>query len=317
MWSQMRVQGLLVVLCLTVAASASFGATNTVYYFLQTDISARPGALAGSFLAVSDDPTSLFYNPAGLGTLSSTRLSASFFKNLLDVNAGSIVYGQSFGDIGTIGAGVVYENYGSFQETDEVGNVIGSFTASELAFDVGYSNALDENLYYGIGLKFIYSSLAGYASTAIAGDAGLYYVIPESRIAFGFSIRNAGAQTSTYLGVKEPLPLDIGVGMSVVPKGLPLLLNIGFHKLNQDVNTFGERFRSFTVGGEFTLSKVLQLRVGYDNEKRRDLAIGSTTGLTGFSVGLGINVETYRIDYALSSLGNIASLHRISVSMSL
>lgn len=312
----MRVQSLFLVVCLALPTSA-YSATNTVFNFLRSDISARPGALAGSFFAISDDPATLFYNPASLGTLTAPRISASFFKNILDVNAGSLVYGASYGDIGTFGVGVVYQNYGSFTETDEVGNIVGSFTASDLAFDIGYSNTLDVNLYYGIAVKFIYSSLAGATSTAVAGDAGLFYTIPESRVAVGVSIRNAGAQLSTYLGTKEPLPLDIGVGVAVVPKGLPLLLNVGFHKLNQDVSTFGERFRSFTIGGEFTLSKVLQLRFGYDNEQRRDLVLGSTSGLTGFSIGLGINVDTYRVDYALSSLGNIGSLHRVSVSMSL
>ncbi|HTY02061.1 MAG TPA: type IX secretion system protein PorQ [Bacteroidota bacterium] len=300
---------------LSLPSVSALGATNTVYDFLRSDVGARPGALAGSFIAVADDPASLFYNPAALGTLSSARLSASFFKNLLDVNAGSLVYGQSIGDLGTFGAGVIYQNYGSFNETDEVGNVLGTFTASDLALEVGYANTLDENLYYGVGVKFIYSSLAGTSSTAIAGDAGLFYMIPESRLTFGFSIRNAGSQLSTYLGVREDLPLDVSVGASIVPKGLPLLLNVGLHKLNQDVNTFAERFRSFTIGGEFTLSRVLQLRVGYDNEQRRDLVLGSTSGLTGFSIGLGINVDRYRVDYALSSLGNIGSLHRVSISI--
>ncbi len=313
-WSIMRARYAVVFLWLPLLSATAFPATNTVFNFLRSDMSARPAALAGSFFAISDDPTTLFYNPAALGTLTAPRLSAGFFKNLLDVNAGSIVYGQSFDDIGTFGAGVIYQNYGSFTETDDVGNAIGSFNASDLAFVVGYANTLENNLYYGVGLKFIYSSLAGASSSALVGDVGIYYAIPESRFAVGVSIRNAGKQLSTYLGTHEDLPLDVAVGASIVPKGLPLLLNVGFHKLNQDVNTFAERLRSFTVGGEFTLSRVLQLRIGYDNEQRRDLVLGSTSGLTGFSIGTGINIDRYRIDYALSSLGNIGSLHRVSVS---
>jgi hypothetical protein len=310
----MRARIVLTFLSLSLLAATALSATNTVFNFLRTDMSARPAALAGSFFAISDDPTTLFYNPASLGTLTAPRLSASFFKNLLDVNAGSVVYGQSFDAVGTFAAGVIYENYGSFTETDEVGNALGSFTASDVAVVVGYANALDNNLYYGVGVKFIYSSLAGASSSALVGDVGIYYTIPESRFAVGFSIRNAGRQLSTYLGTQEDLPLDVGIGLSIVPKGLPLLLNVGFRKLNQDVNTFAEHLRSFAVGGEFTLSRVLQLRIGYDNEQRRDLALGTTPGLTGFSIGTGITVDRYRIDYALSSLGNIGSLHRISVS---
>ena len=49
---------------------------------------------------------------------------------------------------------------------------------------------------------------------------------------------------------------------------LPLLLNVAFHNLNQDVERFGDRFRSFSIGGEFTVSRVLQLRVGYNSAAR-------------------------------------------------
>ena len=307
-------------LCALVALSgfvstASAGGTNTAFDFLRNDVSARPAALAGSFVSVMNDPTTLFYNPATLGTLDKPAGSVGFFKYLLDINSGYVAYGQSFEDIGWFGAGIIYTNYGSFTEMDELGNASGNtFGASDLTLSVGYSNLLEENLYYGAALKFVYSSIATYSSTALAGDLGLLYVLPENRITLGISIRNIGAQLSTYMGVREDLPLDLTVGGSVVPKGLPLLLNVNVHRLNDATDTFGQRFNAFTVGGEFTLSKVLQLRFGYDNARRQDLKIGTTSGLAGFSAGLGVSVKEYRFDYAISSLGKIGELHRISVS---
>ena len=88
---------------------------------------------------------------------------------------------------------------------------------------------------------------------------------------------------------------------------------MNFHKLNESAGKLSDRFRAFTVGGEFTLSRVLQLRFGYNNEQRKDLQIESTSGLAGFSAGVGILISDYRVDYALSSLGKIGSLHRISL----
>jgi hypothetical protein len=164
-----------------------------------------------------------------------------------------------------------------------------------------------------VSAKFIYSSIAGYNSTGIAGDLGILYTVPESRFTFGASIRNIGAQLTSYISTKEDLPLDVIVGASVVPRGLPLLLNLNFHKLNEDVDTFADRFKSFSVGGEFTLSKVMLFRFGYNNEQRKELKIGTSAGLAGFSGGLGLTVKNYKVDYALSSLGKIGSLHRISI----
>jgi len=304
----------LTVLLLAAGITASAQSSNTVYDFLRNDVGARAAAMAGSFVTVTDDPNALFYNPASLGTLQSAKGSVGFFKHLLDINAGYISYGQSFEDIGEFAAGAIYTNYGSFTETDAVGNTIGSFTASDLAIDLGYANTLDQNLYYGVGVKVIYSSIAGYTSSGLAGDFGLLYVMPDNKMTIGASIRNAGRQLSTYLGTREDLPLDFTVGGSIVPKGLPLLLNVGFHKLNESADKFWDRFAPFTVGGEFTASKAVFLRFGYDNEARKDLRVGTTTGLEGFSGGIGIIVSDYRFDYSLSALGVIGNLHRISVS---
>ena len=76
---------------------------------------------------------------------------------------------------------------------------------------------------------------------------------------------------------------------------------------------FIQHFKAFSVGAEFYLSKVFALRFGYDNEKRSELKVGTTSGIAGFNAGLGINISSYRFDYAYSSMGKIGALHRISL----
>ena len=161
-------------------APAGYGADGSIYSFLRNDYSARAAALAGSVITVQEDPTSLFYNPAGVATLTRDRGSAGFFKHLSDINAGFLVYSTSFEGIGRFGAGIQYTNYGSFEETDALGNVLGSFGANDLAFTVGYGLTLEENLFVGGGVKFIYSGIASYTSTGAAGDLGILYAIPRA-----------------------------------------------------------------------------------------------------------------------------------------
>jgi hypothetical protein len=304
--------------CISTLVSGALHATGstTAFAFLRSDASARAAALAGSFTTITDDPNVVFYNPANLATINGTRGSIGFFKNLLDINSGSASFSTDVEGIGRFGAGIVYTNYGSFTEMDAVGNQIGTFGANDISLSVGYALSLQENLYVGGAAKIIYSGIAGYTSTAAAVDMGILYTIPDARVSLGASVRNLGAQLSTYNGLREQLPLDVAIGASVVPRGLPLLLNVGFHRLTDDVPTIAERLRFFTVGGEFTLSRVLQLRVGFDNAKRKDFKIGSSADLAGFSVGVGILVSAYKIDYALSSLGKAGTLHRVSVSTS-
>jgi hypothetical protein len=293
--------------------SSARAESNTVYDFLRNDVSARAAGLAGSFFTVSDDPNAFFYNPASLPTITGPKGSIGFFKHIMDINSGHLSYAQEFEGVGHFGAGVVFTDYGSFTETDATGSRLGEFGATDVALTVGYGTMIEENLSVGASAKFVYSSLAGYSSTGAALDAGILLRFPEARAAIGASLRNLGAQLGTYGGVNEPLPLDLSIGGSITPKGLPLLLNVAFHRLTDDVDSFGERFSAFTVGGEFTLSSVLQLRLGYDNARRKDLKLGTSVGLAGFSAGIGITVDRYVLDYALSSLGEVGSLHRISI----
>jgi len=290
---------------------------QTTYDFLKLDISPRAAAVAGSFVANSDDPNVMFYNPAGINLLEGTPVSFSFLKYLMDINSASLSYSREFAGIGRFAAGVQYINYGTFTRADETGTVLGDFSAGEMALTIGYGNELDKNFYYGANVKFIFSSIAGVSSTAAALDLGLHYAIPDVRWNFGISILNFGTQLKSYYGVKEDLPLDIRVGLSKELEKLPFRFYLSFNHLNEQQNKFFDRFAQVTVGGEFKLGQSMRLRFGYDNEKRKELKIGTIAGLAGISVGLGIKVKTYNIDYSFSSLGSMGALHRFGVSTNL
>ena len=304
---------LIILLFFTSILVATAYSQNT-YEFLRLDMSARAGALGGSFVSNNDDPEVIFYNPAGIELLEGNPVSFSFVKHLLDINLASLTYSTEFEGIGRFGAAIKYINYGSFTEADEFGNRGSEFGAGEAAFIVGYANELDPNFFYGVNAKFIYSGIAGYSSTAVGFDIGLHYAAPVQNINVGFSILNLGTQISSYIDKKEELPLDVVIGISKKLEYLPLRLSLDFHKLNEEREDFFDRFKAFTVGAEFTLSKPLRLRFGYDNEKRDELKIGSFAGIAGFNAGVGIIISAYRFDYGFSSMGAIGALHRISIS---
>jgi hypothetical protein len=245
-------------------------------------------------------------------------VSFSFLKHLMDINSASLSFSKNFENIGRLAAGIQYINYGTFTKADASGNNLGEFGAGEMALLVGYGNQLDQNFFYGANVKFIYSSIAGRASTGIALDLGLHYTIPESRWNFGFSILNLGKQITSYYSVKEELPIDIRMGFSKELEKLPFRFYWSFNRLGDRYDNFFDRFKQITFGGEFKLGQSMRLRFGYDNEKRRDMKLGNTSpGLAGISVGLGFIVSKYNVDYSYSSMGSIGSQHRFGVSTNL
>lgn len=290
---------------------------QSTYKFLNLDTSPRAAALAGSFVSNNDDPNVIFYNPAGINFLTESPISFSFLKHLMDINSASLVYSREFENIGRFSAAVQYINYGEFTKADANGMTYGNFGAGDVAFILGYGNKLDQDFYYGANIKFIYSGIEDYSSSAVAFDLGLHYELAESKWNFGFSILNLGGQLSSYFDSKEELPLDIRLGFSKQLENLPFRFYWSFNKLNENQETFFDRFKQITIGGEFKLGTSFRLRFGYDNEKRKEFKIGSTPGLAGFSLGIGFNVSSYVIDYAFSSMGYIGSLHRFGISTKL
>jgi len=310
-FDQFRLAKLVLLLSISVTVAH---AQNNTYEFLRVGMSPRAAALGGTFVAATDDPDVIFYNPAGIYTLPETPVSFSYVNHLLDINLASLSVTRNFEGIGKFGASVQYINYGTFPRTDEYANQNGEFGAGEVAFSAAYAGLIAENFVYGANVKFIYSGIAEYSSTAVGMDIGLQYLIPEESFSAGFAVSNIGTQLSKYVSSKEELPLDVSVGISKRLLHFPLRFFADFHKLNENQTKFFNRFKNFSVGGEFTLSKVLKLRAGFDNEKRTELKIGNFAGLAAFAIGLGVTVKDNQFNYAYSSMGQIGALHRIGVS---
>jgi hypothetical protein len=298
------------------SAARIFAQTGT-FNFLRTDVSARSAGMNGSFVSMKDDPNVIFYNPASIGTLTSSKVSFSYLKHLMDVNAGSFSYVKYIEGTGNVGMGITYINYGSFNRTDDALNILGTFGSQELAILAGVAAHYDDDILVGINAKYIFSSIAEYSSYALAVDLGFIYDIPSENLTIGGSILNLGTQFRTYDGFDESLPLDVKVGITKRPQHLPILLNIDFHRLNEKGNTFLDRFSNFTIGAEILMSESFRLRVGYNNKQRKDLKMGTSSGLAGFAMGGGLLLHDYQVDYSFNSYGKIGGLHRISLGINL
>lgn len=289
----------------------------TTYDFLRLPVGARSAGLNGSFVSMTNDPNGIFINPATLSTLGSRKASVGFVRHLMDVNAGNLSYGQHFEGLGTIGGGIIFIDYGSFELTDESMNRLGVFGARELAIVTGIGREIGESILIGANLKYIYSTISTFSSSALALDLGLLYSIPEENITLGASILNLGSQLTKYSNTRESLPLDFKIGITKKPEHLPVLLNLNFHKLVETTGGILQRFENFTAGAEFLMTESFKLRLGYNNEQRKELKIGTSSGLAGFSFGAGFSYQMYELDYSFNSYGKIGDIHRISLGFSL
>lgn len=296
----------------------SFAAVDSPFNFLRYLSDARASSMAGAFVSVDEDASAVFYNPALSYTVNDKRLSATFLKHILDINSGNISYTFDVENYGTLTGYAGFTNYGQFDYADNSGNLGGTFTASDFMGGVSYSDELDSNFYYGVGLKFIYVNLEDVSASAVAADAGLFYRMPERRLNLGISILHAGTQLSKIDGTSDKIPLDIRMGFSHELKGMPVLVSFNFHHLgDNDFDSFFERFKSFSAGAEISVGKYIKGRIGYNNLIRSTTASEIDKGLTGLAGGVGIITRTLNFNYSVSMYGSSTSLHRFSVNFDL
>lgn len=279
--------------------------------------SARATGMASCFVAMTDDPAAIFFNPASIYTNQDKNFSTTFFKHVLDINSGQISYilpgKKEWASDGVIATGISYTNFGSFDYADKNGNKNGTFSANDVSALISYSNELDTNFYYGVSAKMMFLNLENASSIAFAIDAGLLYSILDKKTNIGLSILHVGGQVKTLGGVSEPLPLDIRLGVNHRLEGLPLLISFSFHHLADETDKFVDKFMNFALGGEFYLGDYIQVRLGYDRQIRQYSAPSINKKLAGFTGGVGVKTKSFNLDYGLAQEGNGSLLHRFSI----
>ncbi len=297
-------------------------ADSSPYNFLRNITTARATGLSNTIVSLTDDPGTVFVNPASISTVQNKNINFTFLKHVLDINSGNASYIHHFDEPanGSIAASVIFTNYGSFDYYNTDGDRTGgTFTGNLLALQTSYSNKIDENFYYGVTAKLLYNSLEKMIGVAGAVDFGLLYLLQDGRTNFGFSVLNAGGELKKIGNESNSLPLDIRLGGSHRLRGLPLLFNFNFNHLNEFEKTFFSRFGNFSIGGEFYFGDIVQVRLGYDNYIRKHIASRENKGLSGFSAGLGVVPHNWfmSFDYGLSIYSGDVFLHRLSLNINM
>lgn len=302
--------------------------TSSIFRFLEVTPTAQSAGLGGNHVGLYNADFSLMQlNPAYLQADNSGSISGSYLNFLADANMGFTNGAYTVKNIGTFGLGIRFMGYGDFNRLDENGNNLGNFNANDVALTGAYSHALTQNLSAGVGLDYIHSSYAEFKSSAFALSGGLFYQDSASHFSAGLAVRNVGGQLTAFADHREPLPLDVSVGITKKPEAFPFQLSLTFKQLNNwDMRIFGESehpklvenvFRHLLFGGEATLGDKLKLRFGYDHFLHEQTKSRKSIDLAGVAFGLGFQVKSITIALSRNSYSSLGGLTRISVKTAL
>ncbi|MFS4481775.1 type IX secretion system protein PorQ [Hyunsoonleella sp. 2307UL5-6] len=314
---------IITILCLslTTLVMAQVGG-ETTYQFLNLVSSPRQAALGGKvFTNVDYDVTQALFNPATINVEMDNQLALNYSSYLGGISFGTASYAYTIDRrTQTIHGGITYINYGSFDGYDENGVSTGEFTGSETALSVGYALQIGySDFYFGTNLKLITSKLEQYDSFGAALDLGLLYINEDIDFHAALVVRNLGSQITTYAGLNERLPFEVGIGLSQTLEHVPIRWHVTLENLQQwpiarpnparatsdlsgnqtseDIGFVGQLIRHTILGAELFPEGGFNIRFGYNFRRGEELRIVDQRNFSGLSAGFSIKMNSMRFSY--------------------
>lgn len=309
----MRHQALsLLLLFVLLPVRGQTGGDNT-YEFLNLSHSGFATATGGITVSQGRNDLSLpYFNPALLSASMDNDISLSYSMHLAGISYGYAAYAADAGVKGTFAAGVSFISYGSFTEADIGGNITGTFTAAEYAFNIIWSYRIDSAFTVGANIKPVLSQMERYFSAGICADFGAAYHNERLLLDAGLVIRNAGLQLKSYTGQGgEPLPFEIIAGATKRLAHAPFSFSLTVRHLEKPDLTYdydtgddvpagglGEDIlRHFVFGVEILPADVFWIGAGLNYQRRSEMRTGQKTGMAGFSAGFGIRTRAFEFSF--------------------
>ena len=332
-------------LSVTVSLLAFSQAGTGVYQFLDLPVSSRLAALGSINVSLHDNDINFaFQNPALLTSETNNMIGLNMSNYLADIKFGTAIYGKNFGNKNYFAVGMQYINYGVFQETTDLNQITGQFTAEDMALYIMYARPITHNITVGATLKPVYSAYETYTSFGVAMDAGVSYNDSINFLSAGLVLKNMGTQLKGYYAVDgvqhyEPLPFDIQLGISKKFKHAPLRFSVtldnlqhwdlSYESTNQPVdNTTGlattskigfvdMAFRHTVFAVEFVPSQNFYLTVAYNDRRQQEMTMSGFKSGAGFSYGGGIKLYKFHVGFGMTQfqVGNYAYEFSISTAL--
>jgi len=209
--------------------------------FLQVGFGARALGMGGAFVAVADDATGGFFNPAGLVQITKRTFGAFFRKMTLDRRLSYMVYNQPIRDEATITIAWVNAGVADVIGRDGDGNITEEISNYQNAVSLFLGRRIIDELSLGLTIEYIQHNLANISAYGVGfGFSAMGKPIPELRL--GMALEHLGMKYSWtsgdywkqfgYLGssVKEEFPFNVRVGASYLLLEDRILLSTEFDK---------------------------------------------------------------------------------------
>lgn len=266
-------------------------------------VGARYMAMGEAGVGFAPDANALYWNPAGLTQLQGQYITTMHQDKLqLDIPYDYVGFAKR-----KKGADSAY---GFYLTRLDYTNALG-YEWQEDVYNFCYAVSYTPELSIGINFKYLRGRIpvvAGGKAIGYGADVGLMYKVAEG-IKAGVVVRDLYTQIDWTTGTSENPSRAISLGVSYRYDPMTTVV-FDVHNIASDNET--NKPLTLGIGIEKYLDETIAVRLGY---------IGSNQeGISGATVGVGIHLGPWQIDYAYDptrAIENIKDAQRISFSYKL
>ena len=291
---------ILIIIWQFVRADNYYGMAND---YLQYGAGARSLAMGGAYVALADEASGPYWNPAALTQIDEHQFLSMYAPFFEQTSYNFISYVHPLGRMGTLGISDVLLHSGGYEEVHLTLGPTGSKHTSiyKNAIILSYANRVYRDVSVGGSLKLLHERVMKYSGNGQGIDLGILYE-PLDELNIGLALQNVIQPKVTLRDDPDVYKINLKAGMALNAFSNRLTLTADINKLVDE--------KAYFCGGleispwERTTSslKRVDVRVGFNH-------------LQSFTCGLGLKIKFFSVDYAFNS-HDMGNLHKFALTFS-
>jgi hypothetical protein len=299
------------------------------FQFLKIGTEARGAGMGEAFVAVTNDISALFWNPAGLVQSSSDQAMFSHAEWLIDIQHEFAAASYHLDDNNVLGISFVSLHTDPMKITTEyqpqgTGNY---FNFGDIAAGLTYSRRMTDQFSFGATVRYVRETIAELHTDAVLIDLGTYYSMGLGTSRFSVVVTNFGNNVKPNGSVQNGKG-DIVTSFQDFSPPTMFKLGYAFEPYQDDDNRLtasiqlnhpNDNAENVRVGFEYEFEKTFFLRTGVKRTIGESLIGKATSTAEDVSFGAGVRVPLdftiVNIDYAFTNFNELGTVHRISLAV--
>ena len=285
--------------------------------FLKIGVGSRSSALGDAFVAVDNDASALYWNPAGLVQFDQDQVMFSHNQWVADINHDFIGAVYHLDGTNAFGVAVTSLSTQDMQVTTEFAP-FGTgqyFSYRDLAFAVSYARKMTDKFSFGGTVRYIEETLAELKMRGVMIDLGTYYWTGLGTTRFAVAVSNFGNQLAPDGKVVLVGKREKSDWQAFSP---PTIFRIGFafepyqsedNRITTSIqlNHPNDNSENVSTGAEYSWKNIVFIRGGYKfNSDEQNFSFG-------FGVNIPIRIAYCNVDYSYSNFTRLGNAQRFSI----